>query len=375
MPAHIGAVTLTTLAVTALLAVPAAVAAPSPGAHDRAEVRDRAAQVGRIKAELARAAGHLDDLAAAAELAVERYNGARVRLAQAGQEYRATRTHATQAQQRLAETRHELAVFAATAYRSEAGYLSGATILGGSGGPSGFMDRADFVQVLAARQKNAVAREKAARTVSDMFRREAAQALDAQRADTVRADTARQVAAAAVTEQRAITARMRAREGKLVASLGKAKAHAAARRTQGRGLSVPGTDRGAIVARAALKWIGTPYSWGGGSASGPTIGIAQGAHTVGFDCSGLVTYAWAKAGVPLAHYATTQYYSGPHPSRAALRPGDLVFFAHNPADPETIHHVGVYVGHGEMVEAPFTGAKVRVSSAFRPDYAGATRPG
>ena len=93
-----------------------------------------------------------------------------------------------------------------------------------------------------------------------------------------------------------------------------------------------------------------------------------------FDCSGLVTYAWARAGVPLTHYATAQYNSGPHPARNQLRPGDLVFFAHNPANPSTIHHVGIYIGNGQMVEAPFTGARVRISNAFRPDYAGATRP-
>jgi peptidoglycan DL-endopeptidase RipA len=57
-----------------------------------------------------------------------------------------------------------------------------------------------------------------------------------------------------------------------------------------------------------------------------------------------------------------------------LRPGDLVFFAHNPSNPSTIHHVGIYIGNGQMVEAPFTGARVRISPAFRPDYAGATRP-
>ncbi|GAA0335336.1 hypothetical protein GCM10010151_26240 [Actinoallomurus spadix] len=134
------------------------------------------------------------------------------------------------------------------------------------------------------------------------------------------------------------------------------------------------SDPGSVAASAALKWLGTPYSWGGGNEAGPSRGIAQGAGTVGFDCSGLVTYAWAKAGVRLVHYATTQYNAGPHPSRGDLRPGDLVFFAHNPADPSTIHHVGIYIGNGQMVEAPFTGARVRISPAFRPDYAGATRP-
>jgi cell wall-associated NlpC family hydrolase len=60
---------------------------------------------------------------------------------------------------------------------------------------------------------------------------------------------------------------------------------------------------------------------------------------------------------------------------AGLRPGDLVFFAHDPADPATIHHVGIYVGQGLMVHAPHTGALVRVDAVRPSGYAGATRPG
>jgi cell wall-associated NlpC family hydrolase len=191
-----------------------------------------------------------------------------------------------------------------------------------------------------------------------------------------------------VARQRASVRQIQQHRAGLVAALARARARAAGLR-RARRQSAPkapdavpqvaramprGSALGSVAARAALKWIGTPYSWGGGNPAGPTLGIAQGAHTVGFDCSGLVTYAWARAGIPLTHYATTQYNSGPHPARNQLRPGDLVFFAHNPANPSTIHHVGIYIGNGQMVEAPFTGARVRISNAFRPDYAGATRP-
>ena len=54
--------------------------------------------------------------------------------------------------------------------------------------------------------------------------------------------------------------------------------------------------------------------------------------------------------------------------------GDLVFFADNPVDPRSIHHVGMYVGKGLKVEAPHTGAVVRTSSIWRSSYAGAVRP-
>ncbi|MFC0037216.1 NlpC/P60 family protein [Actinomadura rayongensis] len=135
--------------------------------------------------------------------------------------------------------------------------------------------------------------------------------------------------------------------------------------------------RGIIAARAALHWLGTPYSWGGGTAAGPTYGVAQGAHTRGFDCSGLVQYAWAKAGIHLHRVAADQYNDGPHVPRAALQPGDLLFFAHNPNDPATIHHVGLYLGNNRMVHAPQTGDVVRVTRLAgerEHEYAGATRP-
>jgi cell wall-associated NlpC family hydrolase len=79
-------------------------------------------------------------------------------------------------------------------------------------------------------------------------------------------------------------------------------------------------------------------------------------------------------GVHLDHWTGDQWNEGAHVSRADLRPGDLVFFAYNTSDPATIHHVGMYIGNGQMVEAPYTGANVRISSYARPDYIGAVRP-
>lgn len=390
---RLGAIGFTALAVTVLLAAPSR-ADHTPSARDlaksKSQVRDRAADVGRISAELAQADGRLDDLSDEAELAIERFNGARARLEQADRDYQAALARTTKARDRLGQTRRELAVFASRAYRSDNTYPSLAAVLGGRGGPSGFLDRAKFMQVLANRQNFAVQQEKAAHGIADLFEEQSRRALGTQRDATRAASGAQQAATAAVARQRASVKRIQQQKSGLVAALGRAKAHAAdlqrahvvglantAPKGSGRQIarSLPhASGLGAVAARSALKWLGTPYSWGGGNPAGPSLGIAQGAHTVGFDCSGLVTYAWARAGVPLTHYATAQYNSGPHPARNQLRPGDLVFFAHNPSNPSTIHHVGIYIGNGQMVEAPFTGARVRVSNAFRPDYAGATRP-
>lgn len=125
----------------------------------------------------------------------------------------------------------------------------------------------------------------------------------------------------------------------------------------------PGTAA-AVAVDFALAQRGLPYIWGG---NGPEQGDE------GFDCSGLTTFAYAEAGVQLPRTAHTQYYAGPHvPSGADLEPGDLVFFG----VPERVHHVGMYVGNGVMVNAPSRGKPVRLAQVRfdGDDYLGATRP-
>lgn len=109
----------------------------------------------------------------------------------------------------------------------------------------------------------------------------------------------------------------------------------------------------------ALGQLGTPYRWGG---EGPG----------GFDCSGLVQVAFSAAGIHLPRTAEAQYDIGPHlPSGEPLLAGDLVFFGASPAH---VTHVGIVVGAGVMVDAPFTGAVVRLEPYQRPSLLGATRP-
>ncbi len=148
---------------------------------------------------------------------------------------------------------------------------------------------------------------------------------------------------------------------------------------------VPASEVGARVVEAAMRWLGTPYSWGGGNAGGPTTGICcspggqDGRTVVGFDCSGLTLHAAASAGIALPRVSAAQYQFGPGtriPRGAgigALQPGDLVFFAFDTADPGTIHHVGIYVGGGSMVNAPRPGTVVRVEPMYLDGYIGALR--
>ena len=97
---------------------------------------------------------------------------------------------------------------------------------------------------------------------------------------------------------------------------------------------------GSQAARIALQAVGTPYRWGGSSRHG-------------FDCSGLVMWAYARLGVALPHQAAGQAHLGRRVPRRKLLPGDLVFFS-------GYGHVGLYIGEGRMVHAPQSGERVRV---------------
>ncbi|MEU8196295.1 NlpC/P60 family protein [Microbispora amethystogenes] len=126
--------------------------------------------------------------------------------------------------------------------------------------------------------------------------------------------------------------------------------------------ALAGAERGVIAVQAALRMRGTPYSWGGGGPAGPSFGIGRGAGTRGFDCSGLAEYAWSRAGARIGGDTSAQWNAGIHVPRSQIRPGDLIFFASNPASPATIHHVGIAIDATRIVHAPFTGSTVRIDT-------------
>jgi len=126
--------------------------------------------------------------------------------------------------------------------------------------------------------------------------------------------------------------------------------------TNGRIPRVYGQQASEFVIRRAMSQIGVPYSWGGGNANGPSRGIDQGAGTVGFDCSGLVLYAFAGVGIKLPHYSGSQYNLGRKIPSSQMRRGDLIFYG-----PNASQHEAMYLGNGMMLEAPYTGSQVKVS--------------
>ena len=109
-----------------------------------------------------------------------------------------------------------------------------------------------------------------------------------------------------------------------------------------------------------MAQLGKPYEWG---ADGPST----------YDCSGLVMRAWQQGGVSLPHYSVAQYAQSQPVALSDLRRGDLVFFASG-SDYQSIYHVGLYIGSGQMIEAPYTGENVRISSIWRSSLFGAARP-
>ena len=121
-------------------------------------------------------------------------------------------------------------------------------------------------------------------------------------------------------------------------------------------------DAGAAALAAAETRIGAPYRYGG---SGPDA----------FDCSGLVAYAYGRAGVDLPRTAAQQFAIARPVPRRDLRPGDLVFFRLTGRD---VSHVGIYAGEGRFVHAPQSGGTVRVARLddewFQERYAGGGRP-
>ncbi|MFI6604272.1 NlpC/P60 family protein [Nonomuraea sp. NPDC050536] len=353
---------------------PPAAADPAPSSRDvakaRATVRDRTKELSQASAKLAVAQARLEDLAATAEQQVEAYNGELVKLAAAGKTYEQAKARLVNADAALDQARQAVAAIAAQSYGGIDMTRPIMTLVSDEGSSDGFLHRASVLEELGEERARVLERMRDAQVVSSIMRRQTQDAYNAQQAASERARKAKLAAQQAVETQTTQTTQLVASKKTLQKKVDAAKGQAqrlAMRRAaalQSIPTGVPlsaGSTMGDVAANWALGQLGKPYVW---AAAGPS----------GYDCSGLTMRAWEQAGVQLDHWTGTQWTSGPHVPLDQLRRGDLLFYGQITSDPGTIHHVGIYVGRGLMVNAPQTGDVVQTASMWRRDLVGATRP-
>jgi len=166
---------------------------------------------------------------------------------------------------------------------------------------------------------------------------------------------AQQQAAEARAQQEAFQARLAAEAAQAAASRSPAGTSGSAAALA----NAPVAPGGAGAVQAAKTQIGVPYVWGG-----ETPGV-------GFDCSGLTQWAWRQAGVGLPRTAQAQYDAVVHIPLSDLEPGDLVFWNDGTS---SVQHVAIYVGGGEVIQAPETGENVGYAAIWNNGLVGAGRP-
>ena len=393
----------------------AAAAPPPPAdpgdaalARSRAAVSARAAEVGSLTGKLADLDARTDDLQADlavrredAEAALEDLTTAQAAAADAAKKADAAKVATDAAGTAVDDARARLDVFVTATYQ-EGLDVGPFGLLTGAQNADDLVGRAEFTDIvarseLAARdglerarvaRANAESQARAARAAAQERENSAAAAKQTSdtalaAADTAAQENARQLAVLA-DERAEVQARLDAAEAqdaglraqrdrfrawqRQMAAEQAARERAARDAAAGRLASGPRIPpvfggRGSVrqVLDRALSQVGVQYVWGGGNGRGPTTGIPDGLgsplNRVGFDCSSLMLYAYNGTGVALPRVSRNQFNAGRKVSISELRPGDLVFYKRGGAP---IHHVAMYIGDGDMVEAPYTGANVRV---------------
>jgi cell wall-associated NlpC family hydrolase len=371
---------------------------PSQAQINAAEnkARQQQAALGAQQGKLSSANAQLASLQVQAEVLTQRYDQTLVDEQRAATAYRVTEARLRYAQQAQDASQQSLARLAASEFESGGGFGPMTSMLGNASGPQGYLNGVGLGQVLAQNGTDTVAQAQANDVVAGAFRQQAHDLLVAEQSDLAAANHLKLAVQAAVTRQQAFVRASQAKRNSLAKQVASAQAHVAALKsarqaalaatataaaakaaaqasagsTQGSATAAPSwasssgasASQGDVAANWALSQLGKPYQWG---AAGPKT----------YDCSGLTMVAWAHAGVSLLHFTGYQWDEGPHVPLDQLQRGDLLFYATNNSAPDTIHHVGIYIGNGMMVDAPFTGALVRIDSIYQPGTPiGAVRP-
>lgn len=295
----------------------------------------------------------VDRLCREAEVATEKYNGAKEKADSARQRLRDLQDQTARAQARLNDAREALGTVAAAQYR--AGGLDPALRLMLSADPDAYLDGAALTERAGSRHHAELGRARA--RLREIEKLRGAARVEAKTLTACRAELKRHKRT--ITEKlsaaRLALSRMSPEERDRITggSDRAARSAAGAVRDAAAPSQAPNARAAQAVAYAHRK-LGSPYVWG---ATGPDA----------FDCSGLVLAAYRSAGVSLPRTTYAQIGTGRRVSRSELLPGDLVFFYSG------ISHVGLYIGNGQMIHAPNPSAPVRVAPVDQMPFAGATR--
>ncbi|MEV4436833.1 NlpC/P60 family protein [Streptomyces sp. NPDC049555] len=330
-------------AAAALSAAPAT-ATPGDGAED-------VKPAGTVRAQL-------DRLYEQAERATEKFNAAGERADALREQVERATDRVARGQEQVNRMRGTLGMMATAQYRS--GAVDPALELLLSCDPDGYLDKASTLDrvtgrqaeqlhaLLAAQRTLRQQRQEAARTLAEL--EDTRRAVDAHKREVEsRLSAARRLLDTLPDAERAQYARSSRSEERPAGPL-----HAAAPALPDLS-SLGGSGRGALAAMAVRQAVGLPYAWG---ANGPTA----------FDCSGLMQWAYGRAGVGLPRTSQAQRHAGRHVSLSEARPGDLVIYR------DDASHVGMYVGGGQVVHAPYPGARVRYDRADMMPISSVTRP-
>jgi cell wall-associated NlpC family hydrolase len=297
----------------------------------------------------------VDALNARVDAAVEAYDQARIELSAAARRTAAAQHKLAQQAKVIDGQRRAMSQVAVAAYRT--GGADQFVSLVTTSNPESFLDRAASLNQISTHQSDALRSLQVAQLAYSQAQAVARQQLAAQRKVAATLKSHRDAIQSALDAQASLLSSLQASERRRLAAAAAARLRAQKAAAQSHRASYhgPASGQAAVAVRYAYAQLGKPYQWG---ASGPSS----------YDCSGLTMASWAAAGVSLPHSSSAQYGSGQHVSEADAQPGDLVFFG------SPIHHVGIYIGNGNMIHAPHTGTVVSIDPAFRGDYVGAVRP-
>jgi cell wall-associated NlpC family hydrolase len=371
-------------------------------ARAQATANSVARSIQQLAGSLAAAQTRVDDAHATSAIALDDYQSTQAAYQAARTRADAAKAAAAKATAQLGVARADVVAFARRSYMQGSTY-SGAAALITAGDPAQLIERAALLEAAGSHRSSVlddvkVAQAAAARSdavarstlvQADHLQAQAASALTVAKNAEV---SARTQAAALTAEKATLATKLAAAKTQLSRLVGaRAAADRLARAThvtpastptppppgrpndaQQAGPGSPSAARRAID--AAKAYLGTPYAWGGGGARGPGRGLPPDSRVIGFDCSGLTQYAYAQAGITIPRNSRAQYASLPKVSSRNLEAGDLVFWATDPGNPQTIHHVAIYLGDGRVLQAPESGDVVKISDMWWSGYAGAVRP-